>query len=64
MQNSDWTQDSSQPGIDQCDFPKLENIQKNIVASQQLLTQRDSVDPLDLFRPNKPFETYIPSTAY
>ena len=56
MQKSGWSQDPSQPGVDQCDFQKIENIQKNIAVSQQLLTQRHSVDPLDLFRTNKPFK--------
>ena len=54
MQNSGWTQDPSQPGVDQCYIKKNENIQKNIAASQQLLNRRHSVDPLDLFRLNKP----------
>ena len=54
MPNSDHTQDQNQPGIGKRDFKQ--NSQGNIAADQQWLTQSHTLDPLDLFRPNKPFK--------
>ena len=55
MPNSHCMQDQNQPGVEKHDFKKQQNSQDNIV-DQQLLTQTHILDPLDLFRPNKPLK--------
>ena len=54
MPSSDHMQDQNQPGFGKRDFKQ--NSRGNIAADQQLLTQSHTLDPLDLFRPNKPFK--------
>ena len=56
MRNSDCMQDQNQPGVLKRDFKKPQNSQDNIAAGQQLMTQSHILDPLDLFRPNKPLK--------
>ena len=56
MPNSDCMQDQNQPGVEKGDFKKQQNSQDNIAADQQLLIQSHILDPLDLFRPNKPLK--------
>ena len=56
MQNSVFLQGQNQPGVEKRDFKKQQNSQDNIAADQHLLTQSHTLDPLGLFRPNKPLK--------